>query len=55
LPKITTIADAERALERLQAQLAVENLTTKDPKKLKDIRKKIQTAKAVLAALNKNK
>jgi len=54
LAKITTRTDAERAIERIMNKIAVEKLTTKDAKKLKTLRKELQDAKAVLAAINKN-
>ena len=54
LAKITTRTDAERVIERIMNKIAVEKLTTKDAKKLKALRKELQDAKAVLAAINKN-
>ena len=54
LAKITTRTDAERAIERIMNKIAVEKLTSKDAKKLKALRKELQDAKAVLAAINKN-
>lgn len=54
MAKITTRTDAERVIERIMNKIAVEKLTTKDAKKLKALRKELQDAKAVLAAINKN-
>ena len=54
MAKITLKVDAEANVKKAKAALAKEKKTTKNPAKIKELQKALNTAEAVLTAINKN-